>query len=380
MIGGSSQRRSGAAMFSITPSTRLRPSPFHEATIAAGVRSFTVYNHMLMPTGYGDPEAEYRRLLEGVALWDVAVERQVQLAGPDAGRLAQVLAPRDLAACAVGQGRYVALCDHAGTLINDPVLLKLADDRYWLSIADSDVLLWARAVAAERGLDVAVTEPDVSPLAVQGPKAEAVVAALLGDWVRVLKRFQFREAAIEGIPVVVARSGWSKQGGFEIYLLDGARGTALWNLVAEAGRPFDIGPGAPNAVERIEGGLLSWGGDTDDRTNPFEVRLGRYVDLDALDDVIGMAALRRIAARGPTRHQLGVVLDGDQPAPPPIRWRAVLVDGRPVGHQTNGVWSYRLRRNIGFALVSVTARPGDAVEVLSEEGPVKGKLTELPFV
>lgn len=367
-------------MFTITPSTRLRPSPFHQATVAAGVTSFTVYNHMLMPTGYGDPEAEYWRLLDGVAMWDVAVERQVQLVGRDAGRLAQILAPRDLAGCGAGQGRYVALCNHAGTLINDPILLKLADDRYWLSIADSNILFWARAIAAERGLDVRVTEPDVSPLAVQGPRAEAVVAALFGDWVRGLKRFRFRETRLNGIPVLVARSGWSRQGGFEIYLMDGAKGTVLWNLVREAGRPWDIGPGNPNGVERIESGLLSWGGDTDDRTNPFEVRLGRYVDLDVADDVIGIAALRRIAAEGAVRHQLGVVMDGEVPIATPIRWIEIVRDGCPAGHLTNGVWSYRLKRNIGFALVSVAAQPGDPVEVLVDGRPVPGRLTALPFL
>lgn len=367
-------------MFSITPSTRLRPSPFFEATVAEGATSFTVYNHMLMPTDYGDPEAEYWRLIEGVALWDVSVERQVQIAGPDAGRLVRALVPRDLTSCEPGQGRYVALCDHAGRLINDPILLTLSNDRYWLSIADSDVLLWARSVAAERGLDVEVTEPDVSPLAVQGPKAEAVAAALFGDWVRGLKRFRFRETAVDGIPVVVARSGWSKQGGYEIYLMDGARGRELWNLVREAGRPWGIGPGNPNNVERIEGGLLSWGGDTDGRTNPFEVRLGRYVDLDLADDVVGIAALRRIAAEGPARHQLGVVLDGDAPMAPPIRWSDIRLDGRKVGDMTNGVWSYRLKRNIGFALVSVAATAGARVEALVGDDRVPGTLVELPFL
>lgn len=367
-------------MFSISPSTRIRPSPFYDATVAEGVTSFTVYNRMLMPTGYGDPEGEYRRLTEGVALWDVAVERQVQIAGPDAARLTQILVPRDLAKCVVGQGRYVALCNHAGSLINDPILLKLADDRFWLSIADSDMLFWARAIAAERGLDVALSEPDVSPLAVQGPFAEDVVAALLGDWVRGLKYFWFSETIVEGIPVAVARSGWSKQGGFEIYLMDGSRGTELWNLVREAGKPWDIGPGNPNAVERIESGLLSWGGDTDDRTNPFEVRLGRFVDLDVPDDVIGIAALRRIAASGPARHQLGVVLDGEAALPPTVLWADILTDGRKVGDMTNCVWSWRLGRNIGFALVSVAAQPGDPVEVVRDGARIAGRLVELPFL
>ncbi|SMF69263.1 aminomethyltransferase [Tistlia consotensis] len=367
-------------MYQITPSTRLRASPFFEATLAAGVTSFTAYNHMLMPTGYGDPEGEYWRLLKGVAQWDVAVERQVELTGRDAARLAQILCPRDLGRCQVGQGKYVALCNHAGTLINDPVLLKLDADRYWLSIADSNILFWARAIAAERGLQVTVSEPDVSPLAVQGPKAEAVVAALCGDWVRTLKYFWFRQTEIAGIPVVVIRSGWSKQGGFELFLMDGSRGVELWNIVAEAGRPWDIGPGNPNACERIESGLLSWGGDTDDATNPFEVRLARYLDLEVPDDVIGIAALRRVAAEGPRRHQLGVVLEGDAPATPLCRWAPILAGKRRAGDLTNCVWSWRLQRNIGFALIETASRPGDRVEVLRAGTRIPGRLVELPFL
>jgi aminomethyltransferase len=171
-------------MFSIFPSARLRPSPFFEATVADGVTSFTTYNHMLMPTGFGKPEEEYWRIINGASMWDVAVERQVQLKGPDAGKLAQILSPRDLSKCVMGQGKYVALCNHHGVLINDPILLKLADDLYWFSIADSNIWFWAQAIAAERGLDVEISEPDVSPLAVQGPKAEAVIASMFGDWVK----------------------------------------------------------------------------------------------------------------------------------------------------------------------------------------------------
>lgn len=367
-------------VFGIAPSTRLRPSPYFEATLAEGVTSFTLYNRMLMPTGYGDPEGEYWRLLHGVAQWDVACERQVELQGPDAGRLAQILATRDIRKCAGGQGRYVALCDHAGTLINDPVLLKLADDRFWLSIADSNILFWARAVAAERQLRVAISEPDVSPMAVQGPKAEEVVDAVFGGWVRGLRRFQFRETAVDGIPVVVARSGWSKQGGFELYLMDGAKGGKLWRIVREAGRPWDIGPGNPNHCERVEGGLLSYGGDTDDATNPFEVRLGRYVDLDVPDEVIGIAALRRIHAEGPRRHQLGVVLDGTEPVESAFTWFDIRRGERKIGDMTTFVWSYRLRRNIGFALVARECMPGEDVEVAMAGRAVPGRLVDLPFV
>jgi aminomethyltransferase len=366
-------------MFSITPSARLRPSPYYHATLAEGVNAFTTYNHMLMPTGFGNPAEELRRLMEGVSMWDVAVERQVELRGPDAGRLAQILSPRDLSKCQAGQGKYVPLCNHAGTLINDPILLKLAADRYWFSIADSNIWFWARAIAAERGLDVEVGEPDVSPLAIQGPLAEDVVAAMFGDWVRGLKYFWFRETSLDGIPLVLARSGWSKQGGFELYLMDGTQGTRLWNLVREAGRPWGIGPGYPNVVERIESGLLSYGGDTDDTTNPYEVRLGRYIDLHVPDDVVGIQALRRIHREGPRRHQLGALLDGDEPTPLLFHWHGIFRDGVRVGDLTNCVWSPRLRRNIGFALVATPCRPGDRVEIHKEGRVVQATLQTLPF-
>lgn len=238
-------------MFSITPSARLRPSPFFDCTVDAGVTGFTTYNHMLLPTGYGHPEEEYWRLINGVTMWDVAVERQIQLLSRDAGSLAQILSPRDLSKCREDQGKYVALCNHSETIINDPILLKRSDNCCWLSIA------------VERGLDFEVTEADISPLAVQGPMAEVVVAAIFGDWIRDLRYFWFQETEIQGIPVAVARSGWSKQGGFEVYLMDGSRGSELWNIVREAGQPFDIGPGNPNNVEQIESGLISWGGDND---------------------------------------------------------------------------------------------------------------------
>ena len=359
--------------------TRLRRSPFYEATIAAGATAFSAYNRMLMPFGYGDPDAEYRRLVEGVSMWDVGGQRQIQLRGPDAARLAQVLCPRDLSSCVEGQGKYVALCNHVGTIINDPIVLKIDDDCFWLSIADSDVGLWASSIAAERDFDVEVSEPDVSPLAVQGPLAEDVVASIFGDWVRDLRYFWFGDAEIEGIPVKVARSGWSKQGGFELYLMDGARGGDLWNIVAEAGRPWGIGPGNPNSSERIESGLLSWGGDTDGRTNPFEVGLGRFVDLDVPDDVIGIEALRRIAADGPTRHQLGVVLAGDERRPGHERWYDIVVGGVKVGDMTNGAWSYKLERNIGFGLVSIDCRVGDEVQVCKGEEVIDARLTSIPF-
>ncbi len=372
-------------MAEILAGGRFRRSPFYRSTIAEGAESFLPYNRMLVPRGYGDREAEYWRLINGVSMWDVAVQRQVQLKGPDAARLAQVLSTRDLSAQKVNQGKYVAICDHRGTLINDPIALKIDEDCYWLSIGDSDIWFWARCVAGERGFDVEVSEPDVSPLAVQGPKADDVVAALVGDWVRDLKFFWFGDAEIEGIPLKIARSGWSKQGGFELYLMDGTKGDRLWQLVKEAGAPFDIGPGYPNPSERTESGMLNWGIDTDEETNPFEVRMGKFVDLDlghgdgGTDSVIGLSALRRIKAEGVKRHQLGIMLGDQEEADDPSLRLPIEKAGVIVGHMTHKAWSYRLKRMIGYALVSVEARAGDAVEVLRDGARLPGQLTELPF-
>ncbi len=363
----------------IAPSPRVRRSAFYKSTVRDGVTAFAPYNHMLIPMSYGDPAAEYKRLTEGVAMWDVAVERQVELSGPDAGKLAQALCPRKLADMPVGQGWYVACCDFRGTLINDPILLKLSEDRYWFSIADSDLLLWARAVAGERGYQVNVFEPDVSPLAVQGPKADDVIADLFGDWTREIRHFEVREVE-DDIPMMLARSGWSKQGGFEIYLMDSYRGDELWDRVREAGQPYGIGPGAPNFQERVESGLLSWGGDTDDETNPFEVRMTRFVDLDAPDDVIGIQALRRIKEEGPRRWQLGVKLAHEEPLPSLDQWSEIRMGDMLVGHVTAHAFSPKLQQNIGLCLVSRAAKPGDTVDVtLSTGAYCQGELCKLPF-
>ena len=366
-------------MAHIVSAGRLRKSPFYQSTIDEGAETLLTYNNMLIPRGYGDREAEYWRLLHGVSMWDVAVQRQVQLKGPDAAKLAQILCVRDLSGQKIGQGKYVAVCDHNGTLINDPIAMKVSEDCYWLSIGNSDIWFWARCVAGERGLDVEVSEPDVSPLAVQGPKAEDVVASIFGDWVRELRYFWFKDAEVDGIPIKLVRAGWSKQGGFELFLMDGSRGDDLWRIVKEAGAPYGIGPGYPNPSERTESGLLNYGTDTDDSTNPFEVRMEKFVDLDVPDDVIGVAALRKIKADGVKRHQLGIILDGAEENEDQSIWLDILKDGAVIGHMTHKAWSYRLKRMIGYALVSVEAQPGDAVEVSTDRGSVTGYLAHVPF-
>lgn len=357
------------APFSIHIGPNIRKSPFFDATVEDGVRSFSVYNHMFIPGHFGDPEAEYDRLINGVAMWDVGAERQVEISGPDAAKLVAYLTPRDLSGTKIGQGRYIPICDYEGWLINDPVLLKLAEDRFWLSIADSDIALWAQAIGRERGLNVRIAEADAAPLAIQGPKAEDVTAALLGEWVRDLKYFWFKETELDGIPLLVCRSGWSKQGGFELFLQDAQYGSELWRRVKQAGKPFGIGPGAPNDVERIENGLLSYGADCRRQSypaNPFEVGLGKLVDLNRQDDFVGKDALQRIKAAGVTRKLVKVEIDG-----PPVSGNQnplplINGEGALVGHLMEMIYSKRSGKNLGVAMIEIAAVEA---QFFLQEGP-----------
>ena len=300
-------------------SARLRKSPFFESTLDAGVAEFTVYNRMLMPIGFNaGHEVEYKALTEDAAMWDVAAERQVELKGPDAGKLAQLLTCRDVSNLDVGKCVYAIMTDGDGVVINDPVLLKLADDQYWFSIADSDILLWAKGVATAQMYDVKVTEPDVSPLAVQGPRSKEILSELYGEeLVHSLKYFGFahgEETNIpsmnkdgEPIPTLLARSGWSPEHGYEIYLKDGSRGSELWDIVANIGKKYNIKPGAPNQQRRIEAGMLSFGGDTLEDTNALELGLPKkFVDPFGTHDFIGKEALQKIASDGVKRTFVGL--------------------------------------------------------------------------
>jgi len=373
--------RVAAAMPNLVLSPRIRTSPFYPATVAAGASAFSVYNKMLLPLSFGDLEAEYRRLLEGVALWDVACERQVEISGPDAHACAQYLSARDLTELTEGQGKYVAICDHDGRLLNDPILMKLSD-RIWLSLADSDLLLWVRAVAAEKGFDVDVCEPDVSPLAVQGPLAEDLIADLFGDDIRAIRYFWFRETDLDGIPLVLCRSGWSKQGGFELFLRDRTRGVELWDRVMEAGQRYGIGPGAPNHVERVESGLLSFGGDTEPDTNPFEANMGKFVDVDTPVDYIGKGALREVARTGPRRLMVGLTLESDGTDAWPLSERTpVFQSGAQVGSMSAVVHSPRLGRVIGLAqIATAVVEEGEQVLVETPTGRVSAAISALPFI
>ena len=367
--------------FQIGIGPNLRKSAYFNATVRDGVSSFSVYNHMLIPGNFGDPEAEYDRLINGVAMWDVAAQRQVQLEGPDAGKLAQLLTPRNLSNVRIGQGRYVPLCDHDGWVINDPVLLKLSDDCYWLSVADSDIHLWATAIAHERDLDIQVSEPDVSPLAVQGPKAVEVAAKLFGEQVRDFKYFGFVQMDLDGIPLVLARSGWSKQGGFELYLQDSSLGEALWDKVKEAGAEYGIGPGAPNDTERLESGLLSYGADMrlqTHRANPYKMGFGGLVDLEG-HDFIGKAALAQTAAVGAKRQFIGVTIKGTPT--PPGHQVSLLSGSETVGYISEFAFSKRVGKTIGIGLINSDHVGADVpLSIFADGKNHAAQITSVPFI
>ncbi|MGB5212864.1 MAG: dimethylsulfoniopropionate demethylase, partial [Anderseniella sp.] len=271
----------------ISPSRRLRRTPFSDGVEAAGVKAYTVYNHMLLPTVFRSVQEDYRHLKEAVQVWDVACERQVEVRGPDAGRLVQLLTPRDLRSMQPGQCYYIPIVDETGGMLNDPVAVKLTEDRWWISIADSDLLYWIKGLAYGYRLDVLIDEPDVSPLAVQGPRADDLMAAVFGDQVRQIRFFRFMPLNFQGRDLVVARSGYSKQGGFEIYVEGEDFGMPLWNALMEAGKSMDVHAGCPNAIERIEAGLLSYGNDMTDDNTPHECGLGRFCSTQTAIGCIG---------------------------------------------------------------------------------------------
>lgn len=370
-------------MSKLTLSPRIRLTPFHQRTEAAGMTDVTVYNKMILPTSYGDPDAEYDRLMNRVAIWDVSAERQVQIEGPDADACAQYLTARDISLMQEGQGKYVAMCDHDGRILNDPVLLKLSGNRYWFSLADNDMLIWCKAVAAERGFDVKVTEPDVSPLAIQGPKALPLAVDLFGEVARSLKFFGFVETHLNGIPLVLCRSGWSKQGGFELFLQDSARGIELWDQVVAAGAPYGIGPGAPNPVERVESGLLSWGGDTTPDSNPFEAGMDRFVDVETAVDYVGKYALSQVFKTGAARKLVG--LEVDLPARAAQGWpiaqrTPVFVNDELVGTLSALVYSPRLGKTIGLAQIdAVVCNESQSVQIQGPGKIVSAHIVGLPF-
>jgi aminomethyltransferase len=339
-------------MATLQRGARLRRSPFFDATRRYGCQAYTVYNHMFLPISYDDLEQEYWRLIHDVTVWDVAVERQVEITGPDAFTFTNLLTPRDLTKCNVGQGKYLVITAEDGGIVNDPVLLRLGENHFWLAAADSDVLLWVRGIAYRSQMDVEIREPDVSPLQIQGPKSKQVVEALFGEQVLNLGYYYFKETELDGIPVVVTRTGWSGEVGYEIYLRDGSRGDELWERVMDAGQPHGITPTGPSDIRRIEAGILNYGIDMTLEHNPFEVGLDWLVNLDQDANFIGKEALQRIVTEGVKRKLVGVEIAGQPVDLNMARW-PVLHRQEQVGDITSAVYSPRLEKNIGYAMVPI---------------------------
>ena len=333
--------------------TQIRKSPYFDSTVKWGVKGFSVYNHMYIPRDFGNPEQNFWNLINDAILCDVAVERQVEITGPDAAEFIQLLTPRDLSKLSIGQCKYVLITNHEGGLLNDPVLLRLAENHFWLSLGDSDILLWAQGVAINSRLNVTIKEPDVSPLQLQGPKSIDVMKSLFGENIINIKYYWLIETELNGIPLVVSRTGWSSELGYEIYLRDGSRGNELWELIMEAGKKFNLQPGHTSSIRRIEGGMLSYHADADINTNPFELGMDRLVNLDNDNKFIGKDALIRIKETGIKRKQVGIIIDCDPLEGPNTTFWPIIKNDKQIGKITSAVYSPRLNKNIALGMIEI---------------------------
>ena len=360
--------------------TQIRKSPFFDATVRWGATNFSVYNHMYIPRDFGDPEQNFWNLINSAILCDVAVERQVEISGDDASKFIQLLTPRDLSNFKVGQCKYILITNEEGGILNDPILLRLEENRYWISLADSDILLWAQGVAVNSGLKVKISEPDVSPLQLQGPNSGKIMEALFGQDILDLKYYWHREEVLNGIPLLVSRTGWSSELGYEIFLRDHTKGDKLWEQIMEAGIPFDLKPGHTSSIRRIEGGMLSYHADMDIDTNPFELGLDRLVNLEGKEDFVGKTALKEIKEKGVSRKQVGLIIEGQPLSGPNTRFWEIKYDEKIVGKVTSAVYSPRLKQNIALAMISADLTTiGTEVKINTYAGTLGAMVVEKPF-
>ena len=360
--------------------TQVRKSPYFDATVRWGAQGFSVYNHMYIPRDFGDPVKNFWNLVNDAILCDVAVERQVEITGPDAAQFVQLLTPRNLLECAVGQCKYVLITDENGGVLNDPVLLRLAENHFWLSLADSDILMWAKGVAVNSGLDVSLCEPDVSPLQLQGPKSGDIAKTVFGERIDGLKYYWMEEFELDGIPLIISRTGWSSELGYEIYLRDSSRGNELWNHIMKIGGPMGLVPGHTSTIRRIEGGMLSYQADMDYTINPFELGLGRLVDLEMDANFIGKEALKKIKSEGVRRSQVGVEVSCSPLSHPNTSYWPIIIESEEVGYITSAVYSPRLDKNIALAIMDVNHSAIDTVaETTTPEGNYSIRVVQKPF-
>ena len=357
---------------------RIRKSPFFASSLKYGATEFHPYNGMWMPVGYDTPVNEYWNTIERAGIWDVAVQRCVRISGPDAEAFTNLLTPRDVSQVRPGQCRYLIMTNQDGGILNDPVMLRIADDCFWLSTADADMYLWAKGVSAYSGHDVQVDAPPVYPLQVQGPRSPEIIASVFGDAILDLRYYHWMSASINGIDVVISRTGFSSEVGFEVYLMGNERGDELWETLMDAGKPLGLSPGSPNRIRRIEGGVLDFGSDMTADENPLEMGMERLVDFNK-GDFIGRDALLKIRDAGVTRKVYGVFMNGD-PFEKNNEHRWPVSNGnRQVGAVSSAVHSPRLERNIGFALLEM-GQENEALTVETAEGERQIEITNLPFV
>jgi len=360
--------------------TQIRKSPFFEATVRWGAQEFSVYNHMYIPRDFGDPVQNFWNLVNDAILCDVAVERQVEITGPDASKFVQMMTPRDLTKMSVGQCKYILLTNADGGLLNDPVLLRLGENRYWISLADSDILLWAQGLAVNSDFNVTILEPDVSPLQLQGPKSGEVMNALFGGSIMDLKYYWHREVELDGLHLIVSRTGWSSELGYEIFLQDESHGDELWEKIMAVGNPFGLKPGHTSSIRRIEGGMLSYHADADINTNPYELGLDRFVNLEMKADFIGKVALHRIKKNGVRRKQVGLQIECPPLKGPNNTFWDISKNGKILGKVTSAIYSPRLEKNIALAMISEeSAEIGNVVDVSTQDETVLGYIVEKPF-
>ena len=360
--------------------TQIRKSPFFDATVRSGPTGFSVYNHMYIPRDFGSPEQNFWNLVNDAILCDVSVERQVEITGPDAAKFVQLLTPRDLSNLSVGQCKYVLITNSEGGILNDPVLLRLAENLFWISLADSDILLWAQGVAVNSGLDVKITEPDVSPLQLQGPKSGKIMTALFGSDILNLRYYWLIETELDGIPLVVSRTGWSSELGYEIYLRDGSLGDTLWDKIMDIGKPLGLKAGHTSSIRRIEGAMLSYHADADINTNPFELGLDRLVNLDIEANFIGKDSLALISKNGVNRKQVGLRIEGKPLSGPNTTFWPIIGSNKVVGKVTSAIYSPRLKQNIALAMVySKYSKLGTELKVCMRSKPRKAIVVQKPF-
>ena len=364
-------------------SRRLRRTPFTSSVEKYGVKGFSVVNHALLPKAFSRSiEEDYWHLRSAVQIWDVGVQRQVEIMGPDASKFVQYMTPRSLEKMKVGNCYYIPLIDENGGMVNDPVLLKHSETHYWLSIADSDVLLWAKGLAVGLKFNVSIKEPDVWPLAIQGPLAKDLLSEVFGDFINDIKFFKFSKIQFEGSTQIIARSGYSKQDGFEIYLQGFDLGERLWELLWEKGEKYNIAPGCPNLIDRIEAGLLSYGNEITLDTSPLEVGMESFCNSDFSHDFVGKPALRELQEKGVIKKIKGIIFDVP-PCPPCTQpWTLFNENKMKIGQITSAVFSPRIRKNIGLGLVNKPFWKNDTnvfIEIPKSKSLAKGIVSSLPF-